>query len=154
MEAELATFEADLFQQLDFQMKVNLNRTEWETTDLPNETEFDALNGIVEQAFHALCTKYRSAEMFDILYDTQIHLENALWVGLNVPWPRDVERHTDQCIRNVRVVFTQLAYNDLLAEMTLLDTSAQKIQTKWRRAISNPEYTACRNRLRREFTSF
>jgi hypothetical protein len=154
MEAELATFEADLFQQLDFQMKVNLNRTEWETTDLPNETEFDALYALIEEAFHALSSNYPSAEMFDILYDTQIHLENALWVGLNVPWPRDVERHTDQCLRNVRVVFTQLAYNDLVAEMTLLDTSARKIQTKWRRAISNPEYTACRNRLRREFTSF
>lgn len=143
-----------MFQQLDFQLKVNMNRTEWETTDLPNDNEFDALNAIVEQAFHTMCTKYRSAEMFDILYDTQIHLENAIWVAFNVPWPRDVERYIDQCLRNIQVIFSRLAYHDMLAEMTLMVTSAQKIQDKWRRAISNPEYTACQNRLRREFTSF
>lgn len=152
MEAELTLFENELFGQLEFYIKVELGRTVWETADTPAERDFDALNGIIEHNFHTLSTKYHSDQMFDILYDTQIHLENALWLALNVPWPRDFERHTDRCLANARVIFTQLAANDLLTEMTLLTTRAQVIQDKWRRAITNPRYAVCRTRLRRELT--
>lgn len=152
MEAELTLFENDLFGQLEFYIKVELGRTVWETNDAPAEREFDALNGIMDQAFDTLATKYHSDQMFDIIYDTQIHLENALWLSLNVPWPRDFERHTDQCLANVRVIFTQLAANDLLTEMTLLTTRAQVIQEQWRMAIANPRFAVCRKRLRRELT--
>jgi hypothetical protein len=152
MEAELALFENELFGHLDFYIKVELDRTVWETVDAPAERDFDALNGIMDQAFHTLSTRYRSEKMFDILYDTQIHLENAFWLALNVPFPRDVDRHADRCLANARVIYTQLATADILREMTFLTMRAQVIQERWRMAIANPAFDMCRKRLRRELT--
>jgi len=51
----------------------------------------------------------------------------------------------------IDLAFTKPLYKELCDEYKKLWNAAEKIQIYWRKCISNPSYTICKNRLKREF---
>jgi hypothetical protein len=154
VDVQLEDFETDLQNSLEFQLIINLNRVYWQELDGLANNEFQGVAMAIAGAFRNLSERYEKIPaVTNILEHCRILILNCVWSGMNVPWPRNVDRHTERVVENAMTVYNEVIYPHLRTEMVMASHHAEVLQRNWRRCISDPNYLACRKRLMFEFES-
>jgi len=143
-------FEENLWINVEIFLAVNLNRNYWEEFDeLDNETLM-GINRVINEASAEIIKKYAGTGVVQIIDRINSEIKMMIRVGMNVPFPVNPDFHIDRVIHNTHFEVNYL-FADLYSEMLKVNDSARKLQSTWRRAISDPNYLACRRRLEYEF---
>jgi len=140
-----------LSEELGFQLTVHTDMRRWEATDRLETDDFENINATVRDVFAPWVRRYAYTAVVPILQYCRNALCHVVWASMNVPFPRDPFEHIDRVVENTINVVRLTVYESLKYEMFKADHHARVIQRKWRRAISDPSYVACRNRLLYEF---
>lgn len=147
---EIAQFEMLLWGDVE-EMLVNMNLEHWHETDLPTILFFENLKMAIQQAHYPLVQKYKDTAVSPLLIDSQQLVFDAVWAGMNVPFPAVPDLHVITVCDNARYLWNVRIYARLRTEMIMVNHSAQLVQRNWRRIILDPEHPACRRRLEYEF---
>lgn len=111
----------------------------------------------ISDALIACYNKYEGTRVEKILIQMEYAIFISVRTGMCTPYPRfyndnySVERHIDRVIGNTMRIVDDL-YDDLIYEMFMTNHRVRKIQSFWKRAVSNPDYKVCRDRLMKEWT--
>ena len=124
---------------------------QWEAMDRLETDDLENINATVRDVFAPWVRRYAYTAVVPILQYCRNALCHVVWASMNVPFPRDPFEHIDRVVENTINVIVKTVYESLKYEMFKADHHARVIQRKWRRAISDPSYVACRNRLLYEF---
>lgn len=144
---------------LDFSLVVMTNRTYWEEMDTVNDDDVNMYQNTISDALRASYDKYEGTRVERILIQLEYNIFISVRTGMCTPYPRfyndnySVERHIDRVVGNTMRIVDDL-YDDLMYEMFIANRQVKKIQGYWKRAISDPEYTACKTRLQKEWLEF
>ena len=145
----------DLEDFIDINLKqcflFHVNFEFWEETDTIDTDSNIGVEDAVWNAFQDMMARYEShSGVTTALENLCLSIQNAVWVGINVPYPRDPYRHLDIVAENVRVVYRAQIF-DLRRELIQANHHVEVIQRVWRRCVSVPSYKVCIRRLNREF---
>lgn len=107
----LNSVEKNLREGLEFYLIVRTDRTFWEQNNKFRYRNAREVNDIIDEAFDVLYTSFPNLEQsFD---NSVILLQECTWVGMNVPWPVDVDDHIERVIDNVMNVYGTVVYGKL-----------------------------------------
>jgi hypothetical protein len=151
MEEQLERLETHMWAELQFQLTVHVPRRYWEHM---NELDLETLENIkatLRDVFSPWIYMYRNTSVEMILVQSCYILVQVVWAAMNVPYPRDPDAHIQSVLRNTHHVYTEMLYAFLRTEMIMTNHAVEVIQRSWRKCISDPSYTVCRNRLLNEF---
>jgi hypothetical protein len=137
-----------LFEELMFQLNNHTDMTQWEATDRLNGNDWDNINATIRHVFAPYIRQYAYTAVVSTLQTCRNTLCHVVWASMNVPFPRDPFEHIDRVVENAVNVFHQMTSQ---RQMLLMNHYAHLIQRNWRRAIADPSYIVCRNRLMFEF---
>jgi hypothetical protein len=137
-----------LFEELIFQLNNHTNMAHWEATDRLNGNDWDNINATIRHVFAPYIRQYAYTAVVSTLQTCRNTLCHVVWASMNVPFPRDPFEHIDRVVENAVNVFHQMTSQ---RQMLLMNHYAHLIQRNWRRAIADPSYIVCRNRLIYEF---
>ena len=152
VDAELAAFEDNLRNGLEFILTMGIHRGMWyEFDELTNENHHD-IEDVIDLAFHDIMYKYSLCQsVWRVLEHGRILFQNTVWAAMNVPYPRNVNTHVHRVIDNSFNAYNNFVYVHLRTEMIMANHSVHILQRKWRVCASDPEHPACQRRLMREF---
>jgi hypothetical protein len=123
--------------------------TRWtDSTQIPGTK---VRNGVTE-AFEIASHRWRHVpKVLDELAAVCEIIKDSLEIALDISRPSNVNTHIPDVINNIMSMFDRRW--DPRLERVMLDyaESAIKIQSVWRKCISDPSHPACRRRLLREF---
>ena len=151
VDVQLDDFELELFNALEFQLIVSTNRAFWEEEDCLSNQCLMGIEEAVERGFQEMMDRYDATPVFTILAAAHVVIQNAVFASMNVPYPRDPDRHIVRVLDNVREIYVDVAYTPLRIEMLMMNHHAEVLQRTWRKCITDPNHPACRRRLQREF---
>lgn len=153
VDLQLELFETSLRSHIAYQINRATNNDYWEELDeLPAQVR-DGICKAVTDALEGFRSLYANVEpIMNLLTHLQILMENLIWVGMNVPYPRDPRWHTTRVIDNAFEAYVRVIYAPLRTEMIMANHNAEVLQRTWRRCVTDPEHPACRRRLLHEFT--
>ena len=137
--------------ELGFQLTIHTDMIQWEATDRLETGDLENINATIRDVFAPFIRKYAYTEVVPILQYCRNSLCHVVWASMNVPFPRDPFEHIDRVVENTINVMVKTLYESLKHKMLMANHYAHVIQRNWRRAISDPSYVACRNRLLYEF---
>ena len=140
-----------LSEELTFQLTIYTNMAQWEAMDRLDNGDWENINATIRDVFAPWVRQYAYTSVVNTLQNCRNVLCHVVWASMNVPFPRDPFEHIDRVVENTINVVRLTVYESLKYEMFKADHHARVIQRKWRRAISDPSYVACRNRLLYEF---
>lgn len=139
--------------ELGFQLTVHTDLIQWEALGRLGTDDLENINATIRDVFAPWIRRYAYTAAVPILQYCRNALCHVVWASMNVPFPRDPFEHIDRVVENTINVMVKVAvYESLKHKMLMADHHAHLIQRNWRRAISNPTYLVCRNRLMYEFT--
>ena len=141
----------NLSTELRFQLTIHTDMRKWEATDRLEKDDLENINATIRDVFAPWVRQYAYTSVVPILQYCRNALCHVVWASMNVPFPRDPFEHIDRVVENTINVIVKTVYESLKYEMFKADHHARVIQRKWRRAISDPAYLVCRNRLLYEF---
>lgn len=149
---ELQLFEDDLRYKLYHHLKYDINHEYWEELD---ELDEDSNSKIVEliytKIFKNIKERYRNTAVAPILYQLQEIILYTVRTAMNLPYPRKPNFYINRLSENVFDIYMDHSYTTLRTEMIMVHHSATVIQRNWRKAISNPNYQICKERLKNEY---
>lgn len=151
VDAELAEFEDNLQNVLDYHLVVVNNWDYWEEVDAPNREFFEAFDDAITRAHQDLLTRYKGTAVVPIVQNLRELLRIAARASMNVPFPRYPELHARAVADNLMNIYIETAYAPLRTEMIMANHFAMYIQRIWKHVNTNPEHPVCRRRLEREF---
>jgi hypothetical protein len=152
VDVQLEDFETDLQNSLEFQLVINLDRRYWEELDGLANHELHGIETAIAGSFRNMSERYEKIPaVINILEHCRILILNCVWTGMNVPWPRNVDLHTERVVENAMTVYNEVIYAHLRTEMIMVCHHAEVLQRNWRRCISDPSHSLCRRRLIHEF---
>ena len=137
-----------LSEELTFQLTIHTDMTRWEATDRLDSGDFENINATIRDVFAPWVRQYAYTPVVTTLQTCRNTLCHAVWTAMNVPFPRDPFEHIDRVVENAVGVFRRMTNP---REMLMANHYAHLIQRNWRRAIADPAYRVCRNRLLYEF---
>lgn len=137
-----------LSEELTFQLTIHTDMTRWEATDRLDSGDFENINATIRDVFAPWIRQYAYTPVVTTLQTCRSTLCHAVWTAMNVPFPRDPFEHIDRVVENAVGVFLRMTNP---REMLMANHYAHLIQRNWRRAIADPAYLVCRNRLMYEF---
>ena len=140
-----------LSDELTFQLTIHTDMGKWEAMDRLDSSDNENIDATIRDVFAPWVRKYAYTDIVPILQYCRNSLCHVVWSSMNVPFPRDPFEHIDRVVENTTNVIRLTVYESLKREMLMADHYAHLIQRNWRRAISDPAYLACRNRLMYEF---
>jgi hypothetical protein len=149
--ADLKLLEERLTAELMFQLTVHTDMNEWDAMDRINNNDWENINATIRGVFAPFIRQYGYTSVEPILQNCRNVLIHVVWAAMNVPFPRFPFDHVERVVENTINVFKRTTYTNLFTEMIVVNHSARVIQRSWRRVISDPMYTVCRNRLMCEF---
>lgn len=141
---------------LDFCLMVNTNRTYWDHADIVSNDDLTMYEATITDALGTFYEKYQGTKVEKLLEQLEYAVYASVRTGMSVAYPRHyndpyaVETHIDRVVANTMQVVDDF-YDDLRYEIFIVNRRAKKIQKLWKEVNSNPGYSACRNRLCREF---
>jgi hypothetical protein len=152
VDVQLDDFELELFHALEFQLIVNTNRTFWEEEDHLSNQCLMGIEEAIDWGFDDdIVKRYNGTEVTPLLDEARVVIHNAVYAAMNVPYPRDPDRHMERVLDNIREIYVDVVYPRLRTEMVMLNHHAQVLQRTWRKCITDPSHLACRRRLEYEF---
>lgn len=152
VDSQIEDLECDIRDRLEYLLLVDLNIAFWEALDAPSPDDERALNTAIDEVFEAPLRRYdRVPDVRTILLYARRLLRNCVWVGINVPFPRNPTVHCERVIDTVFEIYDLEIYAVLRTEMIMANHHAAVLQRNWRRCITDPKHPACRRRLIREF---
>lgn len=151
VDAELTAFEDNLWSGLEFLLIVNLNRVFWEEFDEIHEEIFHNISTVVDEASTDLRNQYNGTEVIPILDQISSEVKMMIRVGMDVPFPRDPDFHTDRVICNTNREVMRKIHGALRDAMLQVNHNAHILQRTWRKVITDPRHPACIRRLDFEF---
>ena len=151
VDIQIDQFEAELRNDLEFQLVVHTPRRYWEELDELDEGTRENIIATLRDVFEPRIEQYKHTAVAQVLTQCRDILGHVLWAAMNVPYPRNPDVHIEDVINNAFGVYVQVFYAQLRTEMMLANHYAHKIQRTWRNAVSNPNYDICRRRLCEEF---
>ena len=151
VDTQIDQFEAELRNDLDFQLVVHTPRRYWEELDELDEGTRENIIATLHDVFEPRIEQYKYTGVVQILTQCRDMLGHVLWAAMNVPYPRNPDAHIEDVINNAFGVYIQVFYAQLRTEMIMVNHSADVIQRTWKNAVSNPGYDICRRRLENEF---
>lgn len=137
-----------LFEELIFQLNNHTNMAHWEATDRLGADDLENINATIRHVFAPYIRQYAYTAVMTTLQACRNTLCHVVWASMNVPFPRDPFEHIDRVVENAVNVLRQMTSP---REMIMVNHCAHLIQRNWRRAIADPSYLVCRNRLMFEF---
>jgi hypothetical protein len=140
-----------LSEELTFQLTIHTDMVKWEVTSRLETDDWENINATVRDVFAPWVRQYAYTAALPILQHCRNALCHVVWASMNVPFPHDPFEHIDRVVENTVNVVRLTVYEILKREMLMANHHAHVIQRNWRRAISDPSYLACRNRLMDEF---
>jgi hypothetical protein len=140
-----------LSEELRFQLTIHTDMTRWEATDRLETDDCENINATIRDVFAPFVRRYAYTEIVPILQYCRNSLCHIVWSAMNVPFPRDPFEHIDRVVENTINVMVKTLYETLKQKMLMANHYAHLIQRNWRRAIVDPAYLVCRNRLLYEF---
>lgn len=149
---EIAQFETFLWDEIEETM-VNMNFEQWHETESPPLIFFEGLKLVIQQAHYPLIKKYKDTAVEPVLLESQRMVFDAIWSGMNVPYPAEPDLHMTAVCHNTRYLWNVRIYARLRTEMIMVNHSAHILQRSWRRVVTDPEHPACRRRLEYEFAN-
>ena len=136
----------------DHHLAFHVDYTFWEEFDEQSSESVFSAEDCIDESFEIIMNRYDYDNSISTILDNlRFTLQNAIWAMMNVPYPRDPYRYCDRVRDNLFTIFRDTVHYELYNAMIRENHHAQMIQRNWRRAISDPNYKACRNRLNREF---
>lgn len=145
----LNAFEESLF-TMDLTRGVRLEY--WEEIDELDTQSLENIETTVNDAFDDIRLVYRSVpEVLSILDESCLVVQNMVWAGMNVPYPRDPYHHAERLATNVLRAWDDVYMEKMFDKMLEVGNRIEFLQRNWRECISNPSYQACRRRLDFEF---
>jgi hypothetical protein len=152
VDVQLDDFELELFNALEFQLIVNTNRTFWEDEDHLSNECLMGIEEAVDWGFDDdIAKRYDGTEVIMILDMARVVIYNAVFAAMNVPYPRNPDRHIERVLDNIGEIYVDVVYPQLRTEMLMMNHHAQILQRSWRRCITDPNHPACRRRLEYEY---
>jgi hypothetical protein len=137
-----------LSEELTFQLTIHTNMAQWEAMDRLDNGDWENINATIRDVFAPWVRQYAYTSVVNTLQNCRNVLCHVVWAAMNVPFPRDPFEHIDRVVENALDVFRWMTNS---REMLMANHYAHLIQRNWRRAIADPSYSACRNRLMYEF---
>jgi hypothetical protein len=137
--------------ELMFQLAIHTNMTEWDDNDRLSNDDWENINATIRDVFAPFIRQYGYTAAEPILQNSRNALIHVVWAAMNVPFPRNPWDHVERVVENTLNVFNRTTCANLMTEMIMVNNSANVIQRNWRRAIADPAYIVCRNRLMYEF---
>ena len=134
-----------------FQLAIHTNMTEWDDNDRLSNDDWENINATIRDVFAPFIRQYGYTAAEPILQNSRNALIHVVWAAMNVPFPRNPWDHVERVVENTLNVFNRTTCANLMTEMIMVNNSANVIQRNWRRAIADPAYIVCRNRLMYEF---
>ena len=148
---ELDIFEQRLNAELEFQLTVHTDMTQWEAMDRLDNEDWENINATIRDVFASLIRQYGYTAAEPILQNSRNALIHVVWAAMNVPFPRNPFNHIERVIENMLNVFNRTTYANLRTEMIMVNHNTHLVQRNWRRVITDPAYLVCQNRLMYEF---
>jgi hypothetical protein len=143
--------EERLSAELRFQLTFHTDMTQWEAMDRLETGDWENINAAIRDVFAPCVRQYSYTPAVTTLQNCRNALCHVVWAAMNVPFPRDPFHHIECVVENTLNVFRRTVYETLRNEMLMANHYAHMIQRNWRRAVADPEYLVCRNRLMYEF---
>ena len=140
-----------LSEELRFQLTIHTDMVKWEAMDRLDSSDNENIDATIRDVFAPWVRKYAYTDIVPILQYCRNALCHIVWASMNVPFPRDPFEHIDRIVENTINFIRLTVYESLKHKMLMADHYAHLIQRNWRRAISDPAYLVCRNRLMYEF---
>jgi hypothetical protein len=140
-----------LSEELRFQLTIHTDMVKWEAMDRLDTGDNENIDATIRDVFAPFIRKYAYTDIVPILQQCRNALCHVVWSSMNVPFPRDPFEHIDRVVENTINVIRLTVYESLKREMLMANHYAHLIQRNWRRAIADPAYLVCRNRLMYEF---
>ena len=137
--------------ELMFQLAIHTNMIEWDANDRLGNEDWENINATIRDVFAPFIRQYGYTAAEPILQNSRNALIHVVWAAMNVPFPRNPWDHVERVVENTLNVFNRTTYANLRTEMIMVNHSAHVIQRNWRRAIADPAYIMCQNRLMYEF---
>jgi hypothetical protein len=137
--------------ELMFQLAIHTGMVEWNITDRLDNRDWENTNATIRDVFAPFIRQYGYTVVEPILQNCRNVLIHVVWAAMNVPFPRNPWDHVERVVENTLNMFNRTMYANLRTEMFMVNHSANIIQRIWRRAITDPRYIVCRNRLMYEF---
>jgi hypothetical protein len=137
--------------ELMFQLAIHTNMTEWDNMDRLSNDDWENINATIRDVFAPFIRQYGYTTAEPILQNSRNALIHVVWAAMNVPFPRNPWDHVERVVENTLNVFNRTTYANLRTEMIMASHHANVIQRNWRRAIADPSYIVCQNRLMYEF---
>jgi hypothetical protein len=148
---EIEALKQKLNGELMFQLAIHTNMTEWDYNDRLSNEDWENINATIRDVFAPFIRQYGYTAAEPILQNSRNALIHVVWASMNVPFPRNPWDHVERVVENTLNVFNRTTYANLRTEMIMANHHANVIQRNWRRAISDPGYIVCQNRLMYEF---
>lgn len=140
-----------LSEELRFQLTIHTDMGKWEAMDRLDTGDNENIDATIRDVFAPFIRKYAYTAALPILQYCRNSLCHIVWASMNVPFPRDPFEHIDRVVENTINVIRLTVYESLKHKMLMANHYAHLIQRNWRRAIVDPAYLVCRNRLMYEF---
>jgi hypothetical protein len=151
VDQQLDEFESSLVLYLSHAFVFHVNYDYWEEMDEHDVESLRSVEEGIDEGFDSIMNMYKyNSEVYSILDDLRVMLHNAVWLGMNVPFPRDPYRHLDCIVRNVQTIYIDTTIGPLRNAIINTNHRVEVIQRSWRVCIADPHYKACINRLTRE----
>lgn len=151
VDIQIDQFEAELRNDLEFQLVVHTPRRYWEELDELDVGTYDNIIATFHDVFEPLIQRYTHTAVVPILTQCRNMLSAIVWSAMNVPYPREPDQHIEAVIDNAFAAYVNMFYAPLRTEMIMVNHNIHLIQRNWRTAVSNPEFDVCRRRLKNEF---
>jgi hypothetical protein len=144
---QLEEFENTLWGNL---LRVDMDYAYWEEFDELSRETLNNIHQIMNVSFDEMYKRYEGTEVVTLLDRINSEIKMMIRVGMNVPFPLNPEFHIDRVFLNIQYEVNYL-FADLRQAMLQTNHNVHIVQRTWRRAISDPNYLACRRRLEYEF---
>ena len=134
---------------------IHTDRTYWEEMDVVDGETTRAVENVIDNSFNDIMERYKYvSEVTEELDRARLLVQNVVWASMNVPYPRDPDRHIDRVIDNVRDVYYNACFDALYTKIILAEHRASVIKRVFRRSFTDPSHTMCQRRLAREYEEF
>ena len=147
----LNAFEERLF-TMDLMRGVHIEF--WEEVDELDTQSLSNIEITINDAFDEIRWVYQTVpEVLEILDESCLVVQNIVWAGMNIPYPRDPYFHAQRMATNALRAWGDIYTEKIVDKMLEVGNRIESLQRNWRECISNPSYEACRRRLHFEFTT-
>jgi hypothetical protein len=150
IELQLDEFREHLELRMSHWFIFHCDYTHWEEMDTHTNEFTVGLENEIDGSFFPITDRWiQVPKVSEMLENLRVLIQNSAWAAINVPFPRDPYMHLDRVVMNIMIIYYE-QIEDIWDEMVRATHRVEVIQRTWRTCVADPNYTVCRNRLRRE----